>query len=67
MPRRIGSLIGERATTGGRHRGGIAPAHSAIIEAEEVAVMKRRVGYKGYVLLARSYEPHDGGFSAEEG
>lgn len=27
--------------------------------------MKRRVGYKGYVLVARSYELQDGGFSAE--
>jgi hypothetical protein len=32
-PRRIGSLIARRATTDGRHRGGIAPLHGAIIEA----------------------------------
>ena len=27
--------------------------------------MKRRQGYKGYVIVARSYELMDGGFSAE--
>jgi hypothetical protein len=27
--------------------------------------MKRRLGYKGFVILARSYELQDGGFSAE--
>ena len=27
--------------------------------------MKRRQGYKGYVIEARSYELKDGGFSAE--
>jgi hypothetical protein len=42
-----------------------AAASSAIIEAQEVAVMKRRLGYKGHVIVARSYELRDGGFSAE--
>ena len=41
------------------------PTRSAIIEAEEVAVMKSRLGYKGYVIEARSYQQQDGGFSAE--
>jgi hypothetical protein len=27
--------------------------------------MKRRLGHKGYVIVARSYELQDGGFSAE--
>ncbi len=27
--------------------------------------MKRREGYKGYVIVAQSYELKDGGFSAE--
>jgi hypothetical protein len=27
--------------------------------------MKRRVGHKGYIIVARSYELQDGGFSAE--
>jgi hypothetical protein len=27
--------------------------------------MKRREGYKGYVIVARSHELRDGGFSAE--
>ncbi len=27
--------------------------------------MKRRVGHKGYVIVAQSYELQDGGFSAE--
>jgi hypothetical protein len=27
--------------------------------------MKSRLGYKGYVIVARSYELQDGGFSAE--
>ena len=27
--------------------------------------MKRREGYKGYVIEARSYQQQDGGFSAE--
>jgi hypothetical protein len=38
---------------------------SAIIEAEEVAVMKSRQGYKGYVIVARSCELREGEFSAE--
>ena len=42
-----------------------APARSAIIEAEEVAIMKRRLGYKGQVIIARSDELKVGGFSAE--
>src|SRR5208282_3045596 len=50
--------------TGGRLRE-VAPRRSAIIGAEEVAVMKSRQGYKGYVIVARSYELKDGGFSAE--
>jgi len=37
----------------------------AIIEAEGVAVMKSRQGYKGYVIEPRSYQQQDGGFSAE--
>jgi hypothetical protein len=41
------------------------PTRSAIIEAEEVAVVKSRLGYKGYVIVARSHELKDGGFSAE--
>jgi hypothetical protein len=44
---------------------GDAPTRSAIIKAPEVAVMKSRQGYKGYVIVARSYELQDGGFSAE--
>jgi hypothetical protein len=43
----------------------IAPARSAIIEAEEVAVMKSRLGYKGYVIEVRLSELKDGEFSAE--
>ena len=35
------------------------------IEAEEVAVMKSRQGYKGYVIVARSCELREGEFSAE--
>ena len=31
----------------------------------EVAVMKSRLGYKGYVIKVRSYEQQDWGFSAE--
>jgi hypothetical protein len=27
--------------------------------------MESRQGYKGYVIVARSHEPKDGGFSAE--
>jgi hypothetical protein len=27
--------------------------------------MKSRLGYKGYVIVARSYQQQDGGFSAE--
>jgi hypothetical protein len=42
-----------------------APPQSAIIKAPEVAVMKSRQGYKGYVIAARSHELKDGGFSAE--
>ncbi len=42
-----------------------APPRSAIIEADEVAVMKSRQGYKGYVIVARSCELQDGGFAAE--
>jgi hypothetical protein len=38
---------------------------SAIIEAEEVAAMKSRCGYKGYIIEARSHELRDGGFSVE--
>ena len=39
---------------------------SAIIETEEVAaVMKSRVGYKGYVIEVRLFELKDGEFSAE--
>ena len=39
---------------------------SAIIETEEVAaVMKSRVGYKGYVIEVRLSELKDGEFSAE--
>jgi hypothetical protein len=38
---------------------------SAIIEAEEVAVMKSRQGYKGYIIVARSCELREGEFSAE--
>ena len=44
---------------------GDAPTRNAIIEAEEVAVMKSRQGYKGYVIVARSCELKVGGFSAE--
>src|SRR5208337_3706024 len=51
--------------TGGRHCGEIAPTRSAIIKPEEVAVMKSRQGYKGYVIVARSCELQDGGFAAE--
>jgi hypothetical protein len=40
-------------------------AADAIIEAEEVAVMKSRQGYKGYVIVTRSYELQEGGFSGE--
>ena len=42
-----------------------SPPRSAIIEAEEVAVMKSRQGYKGYVIVARSCELREGEFSAE--
>jgi hypothetical protein len=35
------------------------------LKPEKVAVMKSRQGYKGYVIVARSYELQDGGFSAE--
>ena len=44
---------------------GSSPTRSAIIEAEEVAVMKSRQGYKGYVIVARSCELGEGEFSAE--
>jgi len=44
---------------------GSSPTRSVIIEAEEVAVMKSRQGYKGYVIEARSYQQQNGGFSAE--
>jgi hypothetical protein len=50
---------------GGDGLRGSTPTRSAIIEAEEVAVMKSRLGYKGYVIEARSYQQQDGGFSAE--
>jgi len=40
-------------------------SRSAIIEAEEDAVMKSRVGYKGYVIEVRLSELKDGEFSAE--
>jgi hypothetical protein len=36
-----------------------------MIQAEEVAAMKSRVGYKGYVIVARSCELREGEFSAE--
>ena len=42
----------------------IARTRSAIIEAEEVAFMKSRQGYKGYVIEARLSELKDV-FSAE--
>jgi hypothetical protein len=42
-----------------------AAASSAIIEAQEVAVMKSRLGYKGYVIEVRLFELKDGEFSAE--
>jgi len=32
---------------------------------QQVAVMKSRCGYKGYVIEARSHELRDGGFSVE--
>lgn len=35
------------------------------MEIPEVAVMKSRQGYMGYVIEARSHELRDGGFSAE--
>jgi hypothetical protein len=35
------------------------------LKSEKVAVMKSRQGYKGYVIVARSHEIRDGGFSAE--
>jgi hypothetical protein len=38
---------------------------SAIIEAEEVEVMKTGGGYQGYVIETRVHELPDGGFSAE--
>jgi hypothetical protein len=38
---------------------------NAIIDVEEVAVMKSRQGYKGYIIVARSYELQAGGFSSE--
>jgi hypothetical protein len=44
---------------------GISEPRSAIIEALKVVVVKRRQGYKGYVIEARSQEIRDGGFSAE--
>jgi hypothetical protein len=56
MPRRIASA------------GGIAgesPQHQSAIIGARGFGMKRRLGYKGFVILARSYEPSDGGFSAE--
>ena len=56
---------GSGATTGGRHRGEMPQPRSAIIEAEEVAVMKSRQGYKGYIIVARSCELREGEFSAE--
>jgi hypothetical protein len=46
-------------------RGEILKARDAIIDAEEVAIMKSRQGYKGYVIVARSCELQDGGFSAK--
>jgi hypothetical protein len=33
---------------------GVSEPRGAIIEAEEVALMKSRQGYKGYVIVARS-------------
>jgi hypothetical protein len=44
---------------------GLSNPAGAIIEAEEIAVMKSRQGYKGHVIVARSFELQDGGFSAE--
>ena len=42
------------------------PARSAIIEEPQgLAVMKRREGYKGYVIVARSLEVNEGEFSAQ--
>jgi hypothetical protein len=41
------------------------PNPQCIIEAEEVAVMKSRQGYKGYIIVARSCELLEGEFSAE--
>ena len=38
---------------------------SAIIAAQGVSAMKSRSGYKGYVIVARSCELREGGFSAE--
>jgi hypothetical protein len=40
-------------------------SRSALIETQGASVMKRRQGYKGYVIEARSCELKDGGFSAE--
>ena len=58
-PRRLGADDGQTASQKK------PPLCSAIIEAEEVAVMTSRQGYKGYVIVARSHELKDGGFSAE--
>jgi hypothetical protein len=38
---------------------------SAIIWVQEVAFMKSRQGYEGYVIEARSHDLGDGGFTAE--
>jgi hypothetical protein len=35
------------------------------LKPERVALMKSRLGYKGYVIVARSCELQDGGFAAE--
>jgi hypothetical protein len=35
------------------------------LKSEKVAVMKSRQGHKGYIIVARSHELRDGGFSAE--
>ena len=42
-----------------------AESPNAIIWVHEVADMKSRQGYKGYVIVARSCELQDGGFAAE--
>jgi hypothetical protein len=58
----VTSCWGHANRTAHRHD---LPVHGAIIDAWEVALMKRREGYKRYVIEARSCELKDGGFSAE--